>query len=52
MVEEAGFHNVQVHDQKDSFLAVLHQELDSFREQKERVVKVGSRYYESEVRFR
>ena len=44
MVQEAGFHNVQVHDQKDDFLAVLQQELDSFREHKQQFVKVGSWY--------
>lgn len=35
----AGFHNVQVQDQKEDFLAVLHRELERFREQRQQFVE-------------
>ena len=39
-VEAAGFRDVQVHNQKEEFLAVLHRELDRLREQRQRFVEV------------
>ncbi|KAF0311147.1 Phosphoethanolamine N-methyltransferase [Amphibalanus amphitrite] len=47
VVEAAGFTDVQVHDQKDDFLNVLHQELNTFRARRQQFIEEFS---ESEFR--